>query len=58
MSKQLALSAALSVLAMAGFAFLAVPAAAGNAASAPSPFSISAPGNVVPSIGTLLPGLR
>jgi hypothetical protein len=58
MSKQLALSAALSVLAMVGFAFFAAPAATADATSTQSLFSASAPASVVPSLGTLLPGLR
>ena len=58
MSKQLTLSAALSVLAMAGYAFLVVPASASDAASPASPFTAKAPASIVPSLGTLLPAIR
>ena len=58
MSKQLALSAILSVFAMATAAFLATPAMQDGGTSVPSLVNAAAPGNVVPSLGTLLPGLR
>ena len=58
MSKQLALSAALSVLAMASVAVLAAPATQNAQGSGISLLKAAAPGNAVPSLGTLLPGLR
>ncbi len=59
MSKQLALSAALSILAMAGVAFFAAPGGRDGGTSAPSLFNAAAaPGAVAPALGTLLPGLR
>lgn len=59
MSKQLALSAALSVIAMATVAYFAAPGAQIGGSSVPSLFSaVATPGAVAPALGTLLPGLR
>jgi hypothetical protein len=58
MSKQLALSAALSILAMVGVAVFGTPGARDGGTSAPSLFNASAPTSVAPALGTLLPGLR
>jgi hypothetical protein len=58
MSKQLALSAALSIFAMVGVAIFGTATPRDGNASAPSLFSAAAPASVAPALGTLLPGLR
>ena len=59
MSKQLILSAALSVLAMTGAALLGTPGIAAAHGDDAAGFSAKASiDSAVPSLGTLLPGLR
>ena len=59
MSKQLILSAALSFVAMAGFALFSAPVTAHTTNGAPALFGAKADAAVkLPSLGALLPSLR
>jgi hypothetical protein len=59
MSKQLILSAALSVIAMAGAALFSVPGIAAPLGSAAALIEVKASAEAaLPALGTLLPGLR